>query len=375
MTTGRLIERSGKHGYVISAPRDVMTGKRKQIWRTGFRTLTQAREAMYAHITTIETGGVDPNIKVSEYFDEWLKRAESNLAPRTREIYSYTCARYITPTLGNIKLADLKPAQIESLYAKWQEQLQPSSVHRIHRVLRTALNRAVKWGYLKASPMGRVDPPNGRIEKRRTLAVDDAHRVLAWLKDQQWITYQAVYLVLYTGLRRAEVAGLRWSDLDTAQGTIHIQRNRQRRHGDIVGLPKTPGSNRYVPLATQALQTLKTWRTEQIEYTLMRGESWNEESYVVRHIDGGVPDPNTFTHTLQVAFKALDIPAVSLHDLRHTYATWLIESGVELKVVSGLLGHSSYALTADTYVHVTRKTERDAAERLGWIMDSKNLDL
>lgn len=372
MTTGRLIKRNGKHGYVISGPRDSVTGKYKQIWRTGFDTKSGAAEAMRKHIGDLDNGaGLSTNIAFGPYLEEWITRSSDKLAPRTLEVYRYTCDKYITPILGRVKLDDLKPIQIEQLYSHWAETLQPSSVHRIHRVIRAALNRAVKWGYVSQSPMTRVDAPSGRIERRGTFTVPQALAVLEWLKERRPLPYLAVYLALYTGMRRAEISGLMWSDLDWTSGTIRIQRNRQRPKAglDLVGSTKTVGSQRVIPVTDTVIQFLKDWRKQHQQHSLLREEAWSDEVFVIRHLDGEIPDPNSFTHGLSFAIKALEFPRISFHDLRHTHATWLLESGVDLKVVSERLGHDSLSTTADIYAHVTQRMHRDAVDKLDVLLN------
>lgn len=373
MTTGRLIKRKGKDGYVISLPPDPKTGKYKQIWRTsGFNSQKEARAAMLKHLAELDDSVINTRLTLEGFLEEWLERSAENLAERTLDTYRYTCEKYIIPEIGRVKLDDIKPGQIEKMYGRWKKTLQPSSVHRIHRVLRTALNRAVKWGYLPQSPMTRVDAPNGRIERRSTFSVQEALAVLDWLKERRPLPYLAVYLALYTGMRRAEISGLQWSDVDLKNGTVTIQRNRQRPGGvDIIGSTKTVGSKRTIPVTEKVVAMLRNIRREQQQHTILRGESWSEDTFVVRHPDGTIPDPNSFTHGLSFAVKALELPKVNFHDLRHTHATWLLESGVDLKVVSERLGHDSLSTTADIYAHVTQKMHRDAVDKLDALLEDQ----
>lgn len=374
VTTGRIIRRNGKYAYIISGPRDPLTGKYKQIWRSGFETKKAADEAMRRHLAEIEAGTmVNTSLTLNEFLALWLQRSQDKLAPRTYEIYEYTCERYIIPLIGQVILSDLKPVHIENLYGHWSSTLQPSSIHRIHRILRTALNRAVKWGYISESPMLRVDAPSNRIDKRTTLTTEQAIMALEWLRSRSYVSYLAAYLALYTGMRRGEIAGLQWHDIDWTNETIHVQRTRQRPNGqDIIGATKTQESNRVIPVTASVMQTLREWYHQHQEHTSMRGEAWNESEFVIRHLDGTLPDPNTFTHAFGDAVKALGLPHVSFHDLRHTHATWLLESGVDIKIVSDRLGHANISTTGNIYAHVTQRMQREAINKLDSLLSGKN---
>ncbi|MCL6592879.1 MAG: site-specific integrase [Alicyclobacillus sp.] len=370
--TGRIIRRNGKWAYVISAPRDPVTGKYKQIWRSGFATKREADEAMRRHLAELSTGRVQVSLTLQEYLLLWLDRNRDRLAPRTHDIYAYTCERYIIPMVGQVKLSELRPLHVEHLYAHWSQTLQPSSVHRIHRVLRAALNRAVKWGYIADSPMVRVDPPSNKIERRSTLTVERALEALEWLRSRSTVCWLSVYLALYTGMRRAEIAGLQWQDIDWDGQAIRVQRTRQRSRGgqDIVGPPKTLESRRIIVVTPSVLNTLCEWHRQQQEHAALRGEAWDETAWVVRHLDGEVPDPNTFTHAFRDAVKALGLPNVTFHDLRHTHATWMLESGVDLKIVSDRLGHANITTTGNIYSHVTQRMQREAVHKLDAMLSS-----
>jgi len=365
MTTGRIIKRNGKWAYVISMPPDPATGKRKQRWRSGFETRKAADESMRVDLGAIEESGVIRLFTVSEYFEEWLSRGvDGKRAPRTLEFYRF-CSDRISEHVGNVRLDKLSPHRIEEIYSELSERMTSSSVHGIHRTLRAALNRAVKWGYLRVSPMSRVDAPSMRVAQRSTLNIDQAQLVVEWLRHRHPVSFVGTYLAVYSGMRRGEIAGLTWSDVDWDTAALRVTRSRQRfNQRDIVGNPKTEKSNRVVPVSHDVMRTLLTWRKQQQEHTVYRGERWYDDVYILRHIDGSMYDPNTLTKDLHKAEKALDLPLVSFHDLRHTHATLLLEAGVALKTVSERLGHSSIKLTGDVYAHVTEAMQRGAVDAL-----------
>lgn len=365
---------SGKklYRYILSTQRDPATGKYRQIWRSGFTTKAAADEAMRKHITELE-GRLDSHISLADFLEIWLQQCRSRLSPMSIETYEYTCYYYIIPFLGDIKLSSLEPRHIERLYAHWQKSLSASSVHRIHRILRTALNRALKMGYIHVSPMQRVDSPSNRINKRNILSVKQALTVLQWLKERSDVVYQASYLALYTGMRRSEIAGLQWQDIDWQENIIRVKRTRQRkRNQDMIGHTKTQDSLRPIFVSSNVLVELNTWYQKHQHHTSLRGETWSEKNYVVRHWDGDIPHPATFSVMFHNAIVALGLPKVSFHDLRHTHATWMLESGVDLKIVSDRLGHRNISTTANTYAHVTKRMHKNAVDKFSRLIGDEN---
>ena len=365
MTTGRIIDRNDKYAYVISLPPDPVTGKRKQRWRSGFATKAEAAAELRKALNALDDTGLTPDITVAEYLEEWLSRGvEGKRRPRTLENYQYGCS-HISAALGKVKIDKLTARHIERMYNDLAARLSSSSVHSVHRTFKNALNRAVKWGYLDKSPMVRVDAPTLRTPRRNTLNAEQAKGVLEWLRERFPIAYIGTYLAVYSGMRRGEIAGLRWSDVGWERMALHVKRSRQRiRKQDIIGDPKTEKSTRSVPVSESVISLLRTWKRQQQEYAMARGSGWSDEAYVLLKPDGSQYEPVDLLYSLRKARKALDLPHVSFHDLRHTYATILLENGVPLKTVSELLGHADISITANTYAHVTETMQRAAVDAL-----------
>lgn len=365
LATGRIIKEGSSYTYIISAGRDPLTGKYKQVWRRGFKTKKEADEKMRAHLNELDDGVVVTTLKVAEFLKLFVAEHCKGMKPSALWTYEYTCNHYIIPILGSIRLDKLSHTEIQLLYDAWNETLAPSTVHRIHRVLRTALNHAVKKGYLVKSPLARVDAPERRTPRRTVLSVSQAKEMLLWLKERRPGAYMACFLAVYTGMRRGEVAGLQWRDIDFERNIIHVRRTRDRRGtDDVIQTPKTEDSERDIVVSQLVVEELKLWNESQRIFSKMIQVPWDEEMYVVRLPNGDIPDPHIFDRGVKVALTTLGLPVVTFHDLRHTHATWLLESGVDLKVVSQRLGHSSITVTADVYSHVTHKLQEDAVNKL-----------
>jgi integrase len=366
MTTGTVRKRGDKWSYIINLPFDPVKGNYPQIRRSGFKGKKEALDALRLALNEIEAGATPvqattPVLTVEKYMSEWLNSIAGTVAPRTLEIYRYS-AELMTPYIGDAVLDKLDHQTIETMYSAFNTKgFAPSSVHRVHRVLRTALNRAVRRGIIATSPINRVDPPKNKIERRSVLDVDQANALLDWLKPTHYITYIAASLALHTGMRRGEISGLTWGDIDFERGIIRITRSRQRKHKqDIVGAPKTAGSIRAIPIDKKLLALLQDWRQQQLIA--------NDTTYVLAHKDGTAIDPNAITATMRKGLKALQLPQVSFHDLRHTHATLLLQANVPLKIVSERLGHASIVMTANTYSHVTENMQEEATRKISDIL-------
>ena len=371
MVTGRIVKFEDGKGkvkcwaYVINLPKDEH-GKYQQKKRQGFRTRNAAEAAMRQALTDIDQGAVvTRSMTVTEYLSEWLRRSvEGKRAPRTLETYQHTIG-LITPHIGQVKLDKLEPHQIERLYQSVAQGHAAATVHRVHSVLSAALNRAVRWGYLQASPMLRVDAPAMPKSRRNVLSMEELAQVEDWLRDSKPVVWLGVYLAARTGLRRGELCGLRWRDADLSRAVLRVVQQRQHRRGQtLVGPTKTDGSARPVPIGNSVVATLREWQRQHQEHTRLRGESWTEDAYVLCHMTGEEIHPSTLSHDFLEAVRACKTAQVSFHDLRHTHATILLESGAPMKVIAERLGHNSTRMAEETYTHLRETIQRDAVEMI-----------
>jgi len=170
--------------------------------------------------------------------------------------------------------------------------------------------------------------------------------------------FEMYYIELATGLRRGELLGLKWEDLDLEQCTLRVQRQVSRINGEVVEAPlKTKNSYRTISLGEDAVGILKKQR-----------KKCGGSEYVFPSPTGGPISPDSVIQMLHRVLKRAGLPKVRFHDLRHTFATVALQNGVDIKTVSGMLGHYSAGFTLDTYAHVTTQAQREAAKTMGNIL-------
>lgn len=250
-------------------------------------------------------------------------------------------------------------------------KLSPRTVRSILQTLRTALNKAVKLRLVDVNPANVVDSPRCERREMRSLSNEQVWEYLDVFDGSE--IGAAVAVAIGTGLRRGELLGLRWGDVDLEQGTLRVERSLERRDANVsrgkkphlaFKSPKTERSRRSVAIAEFALDRLRRHRLEQAERFMAAGAGRPTSETLCFDCDGNAWIPNTFGGTFARTVRLSGLPSVRLHDLRHSYASLSIEGGVELAVVSRNLGHSSIHTTANTYAHISPKMIKGAADML-----------
>lgn len=279
--------------------------------------------------------------------------------------------RHLKPALGHIALQDLRPEHVQHYCnEKAHQGLAAQTIHQHQITLSDALARAEKNQLIARNVSRLVEPPRHTRKEMRTLAIRQVtSQLLPALKGHR---LYAGFLVLFMmGLRRGEVLGLRWQDIDWKAEVLHIRqtlvrvRNHEARRTQLLFQePKTAHSRRAIPLPEGCLTALRQHRAHQAEEKLMLGQAYADHGLVFCQADGKPIDPRTLNRYFSQALNRADLPPIRLHDARHTFATWLLEQGVSPKVVQTMLGHSSIAITLDIYSHVSLDLEKQAAATL-----------
>ena len=247
------------------------------------------------------------------------------------------------------------------------KELSDSTVRQVYTVLRQALDVAVRDGLLMSNPMAKVKRPTVARTEAKYLPAADVARLLNAARELRY--YVAVALMAATGLRRGEVSGLAWSDIDLSEGELRVRLTLSRVHGELILIePKTDRSRRRVPLHAGVVTALKAWRTRQQQERLAAGDQWVETGMVFAIELGTMVDPRNLLRTVEVAAAKAGIEKVGAHTMRHSAAVAWLESGVHIKAAADLLGHSSISITSD--VTATRPTTQHGQLSTAWVRHS-----
>lgn len=310
-------------------------------------------------------------LTLAEWAREWLEITERSLRYSSWRKHEERMRGHILPSLGRIPLATLAASDLDQLYArKLAEGLAPCSVHHIHATLHAALGLAVRRDKVGRNVADLVDPPRSAPREMRTLS-ELEYRTLIRAARQDPNAGALIVLAATTGMRKSEVLGLRWRDVDVARGEVHLATVLERRGGTVsFAQPKTRGSKRHIQLTIDAVDALRRRRAHQHEQRLAAGPGWTEHDLVFTRADGEPLAESALWRYFFALLAANGLPRIRLHDLRHTAATVLLGLGVHQKIVSEMLGHSRTAITLDLYSHVTPTMQRDAVRALEAAIDA-----
>jgi integrase len=277
--------------------------------------------------------------------------------------YRSVINHHLIPALGHVALQKLTPGMLQSLYRqKLDEGLKPPTIAVIHSVLRRALEDAVKKGLVVRNVAKLVTPPRIERHEVQTLTVAQAEKLLEVAHS---LALDVLLLVaLTTGMRRGELLALRWGDIDFDKGTVFVHRTMTRIAGYklVEGEPKTKSSRRRIVLPAVAVDALKKHRIEQEK--LVAAGNWQDKGIVFCDKNGGFFCPVKLLRWFGRLLKQAGLSHMRFHDLRHSAATILLAAGVHPKVVQELLGHSTIAMTLDTYSHVLPSMQQEAADKM-----------
>lgn len=371
MARGRVFRKpSGSYAYRVDIGSDPSTGKRKQFQKSGFRTKTGATKALNEMMQSIADGSAvnRSSMTVGEFFDEWIIGQRHRLKETTWSSYAVAGAR-ITDHLGERKLKALSPLEIEAFYSALSntgsragKPLSAKSVRNTHVVLRKALADAERLGMVTRNPAASAKPPVVRRKEFQTWTGDQIRQFFEEVHDDR--LFAAYVLFATTGMRRGEVLGVRWSDVDLGNAQLAVVHTLTTvEYRPVISTPKTKRSRRVVYLDDESIRQLRAHRLRQDVERKQAGPDWCDDIDLVFRDELGRPlNPDWFSADFTRRLRSTDLPKIRLHDLRHTHATLALKAGVHPKIVSERLGHASIGVTLDLYSHVTPAIARSAAD-------------
>ncbi|MGB8748975.1 MAG: site-specific integrase [Pseudolabrys sp.] len=311
---------------------------------------------------------------VRAWLTQWHETVRSEVSPKTHERYGEIVNNFLIPALGNLALVKLAPINIQHAYNGWATGgrhdgkpggLSPRSRRHIHRILKSALSRAVEQQLLARNPAEVFKKRLPKVARRdmNTLTTDESARLLYAIKHTR--IYWPVLIALSTGMRRGEVPALRWRNVDFEGAVVRVVESlEQTKTGIRFKSPKTDRT-RAVTLPAFCIEELRRLKCQQAEELLMLGVGQTAETLVRARADGEPLQPQSLTHQFtRLITRIEDFPRIRLYDLRHSHATQLLAVGVHPKIVQERLGHASITTTLDLYSHVTSTMQGDAAARL-----------
>lgn len=360
-------------------------------------------------------------ITLQQFYYKWLNEyAKISLEPTTTEWYSRLFENNILPSLGHIKLSDLKPLNIQAFYNSLTKggakadgtAYSSASVKRFHSALSSVLNKAVEWELIPSNPSKKTSLPKQKAvsDSVRYFTPQQAIIFLNALNGEYESEYQAhtrmspngnkytvqaykevrgiptqfkvlFNIALYGGLRRGELLALTWDDIDFDNNTITINKSAAVvNNRTVIKSTKNKSSERVITLPKSVIQLLNHWKIEQAQLRLSLGDKWEGDNYIFIQWNGRLMNPSTPYHTFKdiiekynktVTDEALKLPNIRFHDLRHTSATLLISAHTDIKTVSARLGHAQTSTTMNIYAHSFKKLDEVASDTLEDILKDK----
>ncbi|MGF1654840.1 MAG: tyrosine-type recombinase/integrase [Actinomycetales bacterium] len=389
----------GSWSFTIDVGRST-SGRRQQVTRSGFPSRDAAEQAMTKEIAALDAGiwTDDRAVTVGEWLEQWLtETAARGISPKTLANYRGHVRDVWAPRLGRLRLRDLRRAHIELVVGDLTKpidgerptgnvgrrvpQRSAATIDGYRRTIRAALSAALRRGLISANPAeGRIDAMPSR--RPAELAIWEPEQTARFLAHVTGDRLSALYeLAAYAGLRRAELCGLRWSDVDpdelgitVRQTVVEVARSQVTEAqqacpvcagvhvGRLIKPPKSARGRRWVPLAGPARAALAAHQLAQAEERADFGADYADHGLVFCTIDGAPLRPGSVTKAFEAHVTACGLPPIRLHDARHGACSLLLAGGVPIEVVQMILGHSSPTVTRQVYAHVMRQATADQVE-------------
>ena len=307
-------------------------------------------------------------ITLSEWLDRWLEQMPATLRPSTLEHYRKDMENHVIPYLGRKMLTQITAADLRKLYDRLKKKgrvkpcpgqgrgLSSTTIHNIHTTLHHALRAAVEQGLIPTNPADEVEPPKIVRQPMNILNEEQLDVFMETIAaDPVW--HDFFYTELTTGLRRGEICALMWTDFDERGGTLKISRTLHREKGGrlVAGDTKTYAGTRKIVLPPSTAELLRARKKKSFSPWIFHHPLHPEAPI----------DPESAYRQLKKFLAEAGLPNIRFHDLRHTFSTHALASGVDAKTLSGILGHTKASFTLDTYTHTTGDMQKRAADIVG----------
>jgi integrase len=348
----------------VELGKDPKTKKRKRLKRSFKGTKRAANAELRKLLDEVEKGfHFEPaDYTLSEYLEKWL--AAHSVDESTRENYKIVIDKQIVPELGSLPLTEVMPMHVQEYLEKKKKNLSGRYVRYHYMILHSAFEQAVLWKMRTTSPMEGVTVPKAQEKEQNVLKPEEVKEYTKKIEGDP--LFPLIYTALWTGMRRSELLGLRWQDVDLKAKVIRVVQalhivDKEYVFGDV----KSEKSKRSIPISNSLTILLQKLKDSQGE------KKYKEQDLVFCNKDGTPLSPSTVTHRYRKITTAAGYPEIRLHDMRHTHATLLLKQGVHPKVVQERLGHASITTTMNIYSHVLPNIQEEAVLKLEDIIDEK----
>jgi integrase len=371
---GSIRKRGTSYQIRVNLGVDPVTCKNKEISKSGFKTKKEAEKALNELINSIESGTFieDKKVLLKDIFELWLDTAKTSVEQSTYCFYEDIVYRILIKELGNIPALKINSMQVQKFLNKYinEKKLSPTTVRHYYNTLNIALNYAKKHKVIRDNPCEDVDPPKPKKGNIAVLDLEQVHTLLKYTKTSVFpFMYMPILLAVTCGMRRGEILGLKWSNVDLDNAVISITAARVKAGKQTVeSTPKTGSSIRKIDLLPSTIEIFKQWEKQQRMFKWNLGEDYLDEDYVCTWSDGRPLKPDYISQTSSIILKKANLPHIRFHDLRHTHATLLLLNNTNPKIVAERLGHKDVYITLDTYSHLLPTMQKGAAKDLDNMM-------
>lgn len=374
-------DRNGKERtlwYVVVDTGVDQTGRRRQKWHGSYRTRKDAEVARAKLVDDLHSGSyVAPGTTFSEWaIDSWLPVMATRIKPSTLHSYRRNLDIHVLPPLGDKPLQQITPVMLNTLYATLacstgeRDALSAKTISYIHTIIHKALEDAVDAELIGRNPAERAKPPRPSRNSTPELQSWTAAELGSFLHEVDRLRLGPVWrLAAMTGMRRGEVLGLRWSDIDLNAARLAVRHAVVSVGYDVI--ESTPKSHhaRVIDLDAQTVAALRRHRQRQDDERAEWGADYQDRNLVVTKENGEPIHPHTFSQSFERIIAKAGLRRIRLHDLRHTRASVALQAGVPVKVISERLGHESPAFTLKQYAHVIPGMQAEAAAQVAALID------
>ena len=370
---GYIRKRGKVYSFTVDIGRDPITGKRKQKTRSGFKTKKEAQAALAELINKVEKGEtVDFRKTIFKDFilDYLEKNYRNKVKPTTYDTYYSLITKQIIPYFKDITLNEMNQFVIHDFYnEKLKEGYSTNYIRRMHEMLVMALRVAKKWDLIGKDIASMIESPKVKKKEMKIWSIDHVNQFLETCTHSRY--HPVFFLAAYTGMRKGEILGLTWDDIDFNKRIISVNKTLFKlADGYSLGTPKSQSAIRDIYFDEEIEKVLKRQKVRQKEEKLKNGRVYQENNLVFAQEDGGFVYPSSVNILFTRFINRSGLPRIRFHDLRHTHATILLQMGVNPKVVSERLGHSSVQITLDVYSHVTKEIKQDISKDFSNMMKS-----